>query len=127
MAFCCNAVNGYAISSMYVNEDVAAGMKKNTEVSIRNDELELLEAYMDLMCYRYPGIRCEYDIDPNLGGAQVPNFILQPIVENSFLHGLKNKGYRGEVRISAQRAVENRNRMEIQVSDTGGGFAEGAK
>ena len=42
MAFCCNAVNGYAISSMYVNEDVAAGMKKNTEVSIRNDELELL-------------------------------------------------------------------------------------
>ena len=27
---------------MYVNEDVTAGMKKNTEVSIRNDELELL-------------------------------------------------------------------------------------
>ena len=42
MAFCCNTVNGYAISSMYVNEDVTAGMKKNTEVSIRNDELELL-------------------------------------------------------------------------------------
>ena len=30
MAFCCNTVNGYAISSMYVNEDVTAGMKKNT-------------------------------------------------------------------------------------------------
>jgi hypothetical protein len=42
MAFCCNSVNGYAISSMYVNEDVTAGMKKNTEVSIRNDELEFL-------------------------------------------------------------------------------------
>ena len=30
-----------------------------------------------------------------LGGARAPHFILQPIVENSLLHGLKNKGCRG--------------------------------
>ena len=90
-----------------------------------DDELELLEAYMELMCYRYPELQCEYDIDPELGGMKVPNFILQPIVENSLLHGLKNVGYRGEVRISARRTPENR--MEILVSDTGGGFAEGKK
>ena len=90
-----------------------------------DDELELLEAYMELMCYRYPDLRCEYDIDPELGGMQVPNFILQPIVENSLLHGLKNKGYRGEVRISAQKTSNSR--MEIQVCDTGSGFAEGKK
>ena len=40
-----------------------------------DDEMELLEAYMELMCYRYPELHCEYDIDPDLGGAQVPNFI----------------------------------------------------
>ena len=80
---------------------------------------------MELMCYRYPELTCEYDIDPELGGVQVPNFILQPIVENSLLHGLKNKGYRGEVRISAQKTEENR--MEISVCDTGSGFAEGKK
>ena len=45
-----------------------------------DDELELLEAYMKLMCYRYPELQCSYDIDPDLGGVQVPNFILQPIV-----------------------------------------------
>ncbi|MBP3509800.1 sensor histidine kinase [Oscillibacter sp.] len=90
-----------------------------------DDEMELLEAYMELMCYRYPELTCEYDIDPDLGGAQVPNFILQPIVENSLLHGLKNKGYRGAVTISAQRTDERR--MEICVRDTGGGFAEGKK
>ena len=90
-----------------------------------DDELELLEAYMELMCYRYPELRCEYDIDPELGGMKVPNFILQPIVENSLLHGLKNKGYRGEVRISAQKTHDGR--MEILVSDTGSGFAEGKK
>ena len=46
-------------------------------------------------------------------------------MENSLLHGLKNKGYRGEVCISARKAPDNR--MEILVSDTGSGFAEGKK
>ena len=90
-----------------------------------DDEMELLEAYMELMCCRYPDLSCEYDIDPELGGAQVPNFILQPIVENSLLHGLKNKGYRGDVTISAQKVSNDR--MEISVRDTGSGFAEGKK
>ncbi|MGN1164908.1 MAG: sensor histidine kinase [Lachnospiraceae bacterium] len=90
-----------------------------------DDEMELLEAYMELMCYRYPELTCEYNIDPDLGGVQVPNFILQPIVENSLLHGLKNKGYRGAVFISAQRTEEGH--MEICVQDTGSGFAEDKK
>ena len=80
---------------------------------------------MELMCYRYPELQCEYDIDPELGGMQVPNFILQPIVENSLLHGLTNKGYRGKVRISARKTPDNR--MEILVRDTGSGFAAGKK
>ena len=90
-----------------------------------DDELELLEAYMELMCYRYPELECNYDIDPELGGMQVPNFILQPIVENSLLHGLKNKGYRGQVRISAQKTAEDK--LEILVCDSGSGFADGKK
>ena len=80
---------------------------------------------MELMCYRYPELACDYDINPELGGMKVPNFILQPIVENSLLHGLKNKGYRGQVRISARRTPEDR--LEIQICDTGSGFAEGKK
>ncbi|MCI5700913.1 MAG: histidine kinase [Lachnospiraceae bacterium] len=90
-----------------------------------DDEMELMEAYMDLMCYRYPELKCEYDIDPDLGGVQVPNFTLQPIVENSLLHGLKNKGYQGKVAISAQRTDEGC--IEICVRDTGCGFEEGKK
>lgn len=71
-----------------------------------DDELELLEAYLELMCVRYPELQCDYDVDPELGGAQVPNFILQPIAENSLLHGLKDKGYRGRVAIAAQSCPE---------------------
>ena len=90
-----------------------------------DDEMELLEAYMELMCSRYPELQCEYDIDPDLGGIQVPNFILQPIVENSLLHGLKNKGYRGAVTISAHKTDQDA--VEIRVCDTGSGFEPGKK
>ena len=100
-------------------------VKVNRPMVSLDDELELLEAYMELMCYRYPELQCEYDIDPELGGMQVPNFILQPIVENSLLHGLKNKGYRGDVTISAQKLAGGD--LEIRVRDTGSGFAEGKK
>ena len=100
-------------------------VKVDRQTVALDDELELLEAYMELMCYRYPELNCEYDIDPDLGDAQVPNFILQPIVENSLLHGLKNKGYRGTVRISAQKSADSK--LEILVMDTGSGFAEGKK
>ena len=89
-----------------------------------DDEMELLEAYMDLMCYRYPELSCSYDIDPELGGQQVPNFILQPLVENSLLHGLKNKGYHGEIAISCRKEAD---RMLISIRDTGTGFDAGKR
>lgn len=90
-----------------------------------DDELDLLEAYMELMCYRYPELRCEYEIDPNLSCVQVPNFILQPIVENSLIHGLKNKGYRGLIRISARKIDDDK--FILSVYDDGSGFVDGKK
>ena len=100
-------------------------VKVNQQMVALDDELELLEAYMELMCHRYPELLVRYDIDPDLGGALVPNFILQPIVENSLLHGLKNRGYKGEVAISARRM--GKEKFEIQVRDTGSGFDEASK
>lgn len=54
----------------------------------------------------------------------MPNFILQPLVENSLLHGLKNKGYQGELVIAAHRIESG---MEICIIDSGSGFTEGKK
>ena len=91
-----------------------------------DDELDLLEAYLDLMCCRYPSLSVAYDIAPELGDVLVPNLIMQTIVENRLLHGLKNKGYRGSVTISAHR-VQGSDMIELLVTDTGSGFAPGIK
>ena len=81
-----------------------------------DDEMELLEAYVELMCCRYPELCCEYDIDPELGGAQVPNFILQPIVENAIYHGLEPRKGKGHLRILSR--VHN-NMLILMIEDDG--------
>lgn len=109
---------------MHLVDFFRISVKVDRQMVTLDDELDLLEAYLELMCYRYPTLHCEYDIDPDLGGMQVPNFILQPLVENSLLHGLKNKGYRGEVLIFAKKTGQG---MEVGIKDSGSGFAEGKK
>lgn len=100
-------------------------VKTDGQMTELEEELELIYAYMELMCCRYPELSCRYDIEPDIYDCYVPNFILQPIVENSLLHGLKNKGYKGEVCISAHK--ESDGYIEILVSDTGSGFDEETK
>lgn len=55
---------------------------------------------------------------------EVPNFILQPLVENSLLHGLKNRGYCGKVILSAKK---EQGKMKIAICDNGSGFSEAEK
>ena len=96
-------------------------VKVDRQMVTLDDELDLLEAYMNLMCYRYPSLECVYDIDVELGNQEVPNFILQPLVENSLIHGLKNKGYKGKVVISAKK---DQGKMVISICDNGNGFTK---
>ncbi len=90
-------------------------------------EYEMIESYLELMCYRYPQLQSSVDMDPMLADLYVPNFILQPIVENSLLHGLKGAGYKGSVSVLAKWVDQNRDLIEIQVTDTGVGFTDEVK
>ena len=110
---------------MRLSDFFRLSIKVDKQMTMLEDETELSDTYMELMCYRYPSLEYNCDIDPDLSDVLVPNFILQPIIENSLLHGLKNKGYRGIVTVSAKRI--NENRIEIEVRDTGSGFDRDTK
>ena len=112
---------------MRLSDFFRLSVKVDKQMTALDDEIELSEAYMELMCYRYPELAYYCDIDPDLGDVLVPNFILQPIIENSLLHGLKNKGYKGSVTVTAQMSEQKKNCMEIKVSDTGSGFGANVK
>ena len=102
-------------------------IKSDGQTVTLDDEMEMIYAYMELMCFRYPGLKVSYEIPPELGEIQVPNFIIQPLVENSLLHGLKNKGYNGELKISAKKSENGSSDVEILIADSGSGFTAETK
>lgn len=112
---------------MRLSDFFRLSIKTDKQMTALENETELSDAYMELMCCRYPELEYNCDIDPDLGDALVPNFILQPIIENSLLHGLKNKGYRGNITVTAKNLNPKQDCIEIKVSDTGSGFGEGVK
>ncbi|MEG0165280.1 cache domain-containing sensor histidine kinase [Anaerorhabdus sp.] len=83
-------------------------------------EIDHLKQYLFIQKQRY-GDKLTYDIhiDESLNNYLVPRIILQPIVENSIYHGIKNLDGPGKIDVEAY--LEN-NHLIIVVKDNGVGF-----
>ena len=85
------------------------------------EEMEFIEMYLTLQDIRSSGrVRQEIDIDPHLHDAQIPAMLLQPIVENAYVHGLSKVDEGGFIEISAKPV---RDMIEIAVRNRGVGLA----
>ena len=88
-----------------------------------HEELDLVRSYMALLNFRYNN-KIQLDIqEKSFGGFEIPKLSLQPLVENSYKHGLKNKPGMGLVQITVE-AVDND--LEITVLDNGTGMSPAA-
>ena len=73
-----------------------------------------------IMCNRK--FKVKYDIDDDIMEVEMPNLILQPIVENAIEHGLKLSGKKEKnLRITGTRKNE---RIEISIEDNGSGITD---
>jgi len=85
------------------------------------EEMEFIEMYLTLQDIRSSGrVRQEIDIDPHLHDAQIPAMLLQPIVENAYVHGLSKMSDKGFIEIVAEPV---RDMIEIAVRNSGVGLA----
>jgi len=83
-------------------------------------ELELVRNYLAIQKLRF-GNRIDYAInmEPELGRFNILPLLIQPLVENSIIHGLETKREGGCIRIS----VESKDKtLRINVSDNGIGM-----
>ena len=53
---------------------------------------------------------------------EIPKMILQPLVENSFVHGIEKAGKDSVIRVFARCDTENSNTLWLCVQDFGGGI-----
>jgi signal transduction histidine kinase len=93
------------------------------EVSLKQ-ELGFLEKYLEIEKTRFRDrLTVETAVDPVVLDAEVPNLLLQPLVENAIRHGIARRRAPGRIRLEAFRDGD---RLELRVKDDGPGLpAEG--
>ena len=84
-------------------------------------EIWIVKDYLALQKLRYGDvIEDEYDIAEDTLSLVVPKLILQPIVENSIYHGIRQKGESGTIKISSRLKDGV---LHLAVRDTGVGMS----
>ena len=68
-------------------------------------EVEFVDKYMQIQEARFAGrLKWELDIPSQLRKAEIPSFMLQPLVENAIKHGIAKRAQGGVVRVTASRS-----------------------
>ena len=87
------------------------------------EELEVLDSYLYLMKIRYSnGFEVSYQIDEGCLEYRMPRLILQPVVENSVVHGLSEKEDDiGHLQVQVSQSKEF---LIFTIADDGAGMTE---
>jgi two-component system LytT family sensor kinase len=102
---------------------IALDQRGAQEVALK-DELEFLQKYLEIEQARFgPRLRVDYQIEAETLDAQVPNLILQPLVENSIRHAVAVRVEPVRIEIAARRIGTN---LELSVRDDGPGLSRPA-
>lgn len=129
---CLNSIDAFIYSNdkykatTYLNKfakllrNILDGSYTNT-VSINRD-IQSLKLYIELEELRNNySFKTSYDLDPFLeeSGLEVPPLIVQPLVENAIIHGLKNRGDTGGIlKISIKKVADT---LQYIIEDNGVG------
>jgi two-component system sensor histidine kinase YesM len=121
--------SAYMSQAPHVGEMIS-NLGKLLEISLhRSDELhplaeeaEHLRVYMQLQKLRFQDrLELEIELEPEASRALLPKLTLQPIVENSILHGFANMQTVGRIHIHARAEC---GRVRLAIRDNGSGMTE---
>jgi two-component system LytT family sensor kinase len=103
--------------------------RTTTEFGTLGDELELIEAYLEIEQARFEErLRVTIDVPAALRALSIPPLLVQPLVENAVKHGIAPSGDGGEVIVAAflESELDRPEQLRISVRDTGVGTTEAA-
>ena len=95
-------------------------INRNNEFIPLHEEVETVAHYFKLMNFRTSDqTALHIDVMPEAAMIEVPRFVIQPILENSLIHGFRD--HSGTLSIKAELRDS---RLRIQIRDTGRGMSE---
>jgi two-component system LytT family sensor kinase len=81
--------------------------RRDVQLIPLHDEIEFTETYLAMQDCRYAGrVTRRLTVDPDLHDALVPAMILQPIIENAYVHGLSKLDRGGQLSIEVLKDGE---------------------
>ena len=97
-------------------------VKKTTEDATLEEEVKLVDDYIYIQNVRFAGdIVFIKDIDESVLGYRIPSMILEPLVENSLQHGIRDDLSSGHIKLEIR---DKKTYIYICVSDNGKGIDE---
>lgn len=92
----------------------------NLDLITIKEELDHVQLYLDLVKARLgERLQIEWELDEAALEATIPSLTIQPLVENSIVHGIRNMSSNGWVKISVTSLDDG---IQICVSDNGQGM-----
>ena len=94
-----------------------------SKMVLLKEEVDYIEHYFSIFSHRY-GSNREFtmDIDERALNFRVPKLLLQPIVENSMIHGLGQKDGKGSIRVEV--SLHEEEVIKVIIRDGGVGMTE---
>jgi LytS/YehU family sensor histidine kinase len=93
--------------------------EKRQEVAL-SEELEFVRKYLAIEEVRFSDrLQLRWSIEPAVEDALVPEFILQPLVENAIRHGITRQEHNGIIEITARGSADT---LVLTVQDNGPGY-----
>jgi len=94
----------------------------STQIVSLSREIDFLKCYLDIERVRFgKRLTTNFEIAPETLEAQVPNLILQPLVENAIKHGTSKQAKAGLIRVGAK--IVN-GELHLEVADNGAGLTQ---
>lgn len=98
--------------------------KTREEFTSLGQEISLMEDYLDIERVRFGDLLQFFiEVPEGLREAQIPAFILQPLLENAIKHGIAGRPTGGQIHL---RAYQEDRRLVVDVRDNGLGVREGS-
>lgn len=97
------------------------GLDKTSKISTFQEEISCIESYIFIQQRRFEGrVNFKLDVDPDIPNLSMPAMVLQPIVENSVIHGIRDMIESAEV---ALKAYCFEGKLHIYIEDNGQGIS----
>ncbi|GIP49036.1 histidine kinase [Paenibacillus sp. J53TS2] len=96
-------------------------VSKGQDVITVGEEIEIVRNYLIIQSVRYPDVfEARFKVEEGCDLIPIPKLVLQPLVENSLYHGIRPKGTKGVIRITAKQVDES---VILSISDDGIGMS----